>query len=106
MLKFYIPMGLKKRMCITIDMAQFLAAFFIFVLTISALCYTMTLKGKAETTQKYETVYVEKGDTIWSIARRYAGEKQDVRELVTEIQEINKVQGNIYPAQRLKIPLE
>lgn len=106
MIQFYIPKRRGKRLCVTIDVGQFVIAFVLFVLAVSALIFTMTLKGEAETTQKYEIVSVEKGDTVWTIAQRHTEEGQDVRRLVNQIQQVNHINGAIHPAQKLKVPLE
>lgn len=106
MIQFYIPKRKGKRLCVTIDVGQFFIALLLFALATSALFFTMTFNGEAETTQKYEIVSVEKGDTVWSIAQRHAEEGQDVRRLVNQIQQVNHINGAIHPAQKLKVPLE
>ena len=50
------------------------------------------------------SVVVEPGDTLWSIARTVAGER-DVREVVDGIQRLNDVPGSaIMPGQVLQLP--
>ncbi|WP_373665544.1 LysM domain-containing protein [Sporomusa silvacetica] len=53
----------------------------------------------------YETVYVKPGDTVWQIAAKYTTDKDDVRELIYEIRQINKLDNNarVYPGQVLKM---
>jgi nucleoid-associated protein YgaU len=56
----------------------------------------------------YQTVYVKPGDTVWQIAVKYASDKVDVRELVYEIRQVNKLDNNakVYPGQALKVPVK
>lgn len=58
-------------------------------------------------TNTYETVYVEPGDTVWQIAAKYTTNKEDVRELIYEIRQINKLDNNakVYPGQALRVPV-
>lgn len=56
----------------------------------------------------YQVVYVSRGDTVWSIAGKYVGEKEDVRNLVVAIKKQNNL-GNdvsIYPGQALRVPVK
>lgn len=55
----------------------------------------------------YHIIYVNKGDTIWSIAANNVNEKEDIRNLVTGIKQLNGLSSNvtIYPGQSLKVPL-
>ncbi|NLC76458.1 MAG: LysM peptidoglycan-binding domain-containing protein [Clostridia bacterium] len=57
---------------------------------------------------KWEEVRVEKGDTLWGIAQRYRRPRQDVRLLVSLIQEANGLKPSelIYPGQILLVPIE
>lgn len=54
-----------------------------------------------------ETVphWVEQGETLWGIARKYSTPKQDVRKVVTLIEEMNNCTATIYPDQLLYIPV-
>ena len=50
---------------------------------------------------------VQPGDTIWSIATDYIDSNTDIRKLVYEIREINKLNSAIIiPGQELLIPQE
>lgn len=51
------------------------------------------------------TYFVEQGDTLWTIARRYSTEKQDVRRVIDIIEEINDCSSSIYPGDALDIPV-
>jgi nucleoid-associated protein YgaU len=51
-----------------------------------------------------QSVVVQPGDTLWSIARGAAG-TDDVREVVDRIQQLNGLQGTVLiPGQVLELP--
>ncbi|WP_448627476.1 LysM peptidoglycan-binding domain-containing protein [Geodermatophilus sp. URMC 64] len=51
------------------------------------------------------TVVVEPGDTLWSIAAAVADEGDDVRAVVYEIQQLNRLEGaGVVPGQVLQLP--
>jgi LysM repeat protein len=55
----------------------------------------------------YQTIHVQYGDTVWSIAAKRVSEKEDIRKLITTIKLMNGLSQNvdIYPGQALKVPL-
>jgi LysM repeat protein len=59
----------------------------------------------AATTQRYLTVTVLPGDTLWAIASAHAKPSSDVQELVDQISDVNHLSGTIQPGQHLRIPL-
>jgi LysM repeat protein len=62
---------------------------------------------KSQSIVNYDKVTVCSGDTIWSIASEYIEENQDVRKLVYDIRELNKLTSAvIMPGQELLIPCE
>ena len=65
--------------------------------------------GRAEDLEsnvKYEEVYISKGDTIWDIALEYKPDKSDVRDIVGEIRDFNKLDDlSIKPGDIIKVPL-
>jgi nucleoid-associated protein YgaU len=56
----------------------------------------------------YRTVYVGKGDSVWSIAAKHVGDKEDIRSLVAAIKQVNSLSNDvaIHPGQALKIPVK
>jgi LysM repeat protein len=59
----------------------------------------------AATTQRYATVTVHPGDTLWSIAAAHAAPSADVQEAVDRISDANHLQtGTLQPGQHLRIP--
>lgn len=59
------------------------------------------------TAETFEEVLIGSGDTLWQIASEYAGESQDVRELIHQICKINDISADsIYPGQLIRIPVQ
>jgi nucleoid-associated protein YgaU len=59
----------------------------------------------AATAQRYQTVTVRPGDTLWAIAVAHAGKSADVQEVVDRITDVNHLQaGELQPGQHLRIP--
>jgi LysM repeat protein len=59
----------------------------------------------AASTQRYVTVTVRPGDTIWSIAVAHARPSSDVQEIVDRISDTNHLKaGMLQPGERLRIP--
>lgn len=56
---------------------------------------------------QYQFVKVSSGDTVWSIAARNTGEKDDIRNIVVAIKKANALDNHvqIYPGQVLKVPV-
>lgn len=53
---------------------------------------------------QYTEYIVEPGDTLWSIARDHRKPRQDIRDLVWELQEVNEITPVIHPGQVLWVP--
>lgn len=59
----------------------------------------------AATTQRYVSVTVHPGDTLWSIASAHAGPGADVQEVVDRITDANHLAGGtLQPGEHLRIP--
>ena len=85
-----------------------LAVLFVFVaLAIAAFSLTYSQSADATATSgkaKFTSVYVESGDTLWSIAKKYAP-NVDTQEAITNIQNLNNLSNvNLEPGQRLALP--
>jgi Tfp pilus assembly protein FimV len=67
-----------------------------------------TLSGTrlyAASAERYVTVTVAPGDTIWSIAAHHTGDNGDVQETIDRIDAANHVDaGSLQAGQRLRIP--
>ena len=73
----------------------------------SALDITITQASNTYLTSKsYSEVYVLPGESVWSIASKYVTNKDDIRELIFAIRQINglSTKAEIQPGQVLKIP--
>ena len=58
----------------------------------------------AATPQRYSTVVVKAGDTLWSIASRHSGDG-DIQETIDAITSVNHLNGaTLQPGERLRIP--
>ncbi|MGI6553679.1 MAG: LysM peptidoglycan-binding domain-containing protein [Bacillota bacterium] len=51
---------------------------------------------------------MKKGDTLWTLARKYGNEGRDIRHTVARIREVNQIgkKEHIYPGQSLFIPID
>lgn len=81
----------------------FILSLVLALLTITPLASSSAFFGSAS----YETVYVKPGDTVWKIAANYITDKDDIREKVFAIRQLNKLNNNaqVYPGQTLKVPV-
>lgn len=77
------------------------------ILLAFVLHFAFTGNGGAETPLQYRQVEVHSGDTLWSLAERHGSEKQDIRELVFHIRELNQIadSGALTPGTLLRIPV-
>jgi LysM repeat protein len=59
----------------------------------------------AATTQRYVTVTVRPGDTLWALAAAHARPSTEVQEIVDRITEANHLRaGALQPGEHLRIP--
>ena len=59
----------------------------------------------AASAQRYVTVTVQPGDSLWSIATAHTRANADVQEVVDRIADANRLHGGeIQPGERLRIP--
>jgi len=56
----------------------------------------------------YVNIYVNSGDTVWSIAAKYVTDRDDIRDLTQAIKQLNGLNNNtqIFPGQVLKLPMK
>ena len=91
-----------KRKRITLMPAIALAALALMV----ALPTLSSVRLYAATTQRYVTVTVLPGDTLWAIAAAHSRPSSDVQEVVDRISDANHLRsGELQPGQHLRIPL-
>ncbi len=82
--------------------------FYIFVIlvtiAVTSLTFAATVQG-ADTAETYRTVVVERGDTLWDIAREYNNGK-DLRVYIKEVKKANNIDDSvIYEGDVLKMPV-
>ena len=55
-----------------------------------------------------DTICVKSGDTVWSIAANYVTDKDDIRDLIQAIKQLNDLNSNtqIFQGQILKVPVK
>lgn len=51
------------------------------------------------------TYVVQQGDTLWTIARKYSSQRQDVRKVIELIEDINDCGAVIFPNDSIEVPL-
>lgn len=56
---------------------------------------------------QFDVIQVMPGDTVWKIAEKHTGARQDIREVVAAIRQMNQLDhnGKIHPGQSLKVPM-
>ena len=65
---------------------------------------TQALANQQAYTVCYTRVVVDKGDTLWQLAKNNGNEKQDIRKKIKIIKEVNKISSNIIPGDIIYIP--
>ena len=59
----------------------------------------------AASAQRYATVVVRPGDTLWAIAASHTSSGSDVQEMIDRITDANHLQSeSLQPGQHLRIP--
>lgn len=82
--------------------------FYIFIMILTAALTSILIAGtvsSADAAPVYTSVTVEKGDTLWEIAKRYR-KNGDIRKLINEIERANGItDSTIYEGDVLRLPL-
>ena len=89
------------------DINKFKRFMFLTILLISIIAFTsiLTLNAYSKDIPQFDYVSVQQGDSLWSIAKDYAGSK-DIREVIYNISELNNIHNTtIQPGDIIKIPL-
>ena len=61
----------------------------------------------ASTPQEVTTVLVEPGDTLWAYAQRVAKPGEDVRDVVVELKQLNRLDSSsLQVGQRILLPVD
>lgn len=94
---------IRKRKIQRMRRARFLCILTIMAVGILAFAQLANAGTKGE--PNYETISVQKGDTLWSIANRHNESGKEVRKLIAEIKEINEMESSeVYQGDVIKIP--
>lgn len=67
---------------------RFLGFIFFLTIAVSILIYTISVSGYRG--PQYKEVFVNSGDTLWSIAEKYSNNK-DIRHFIYNLKEINDI---------------
>lgn len=99
----------RKRRIRQIQRNRRIASVFMLVVisfSISILCNNFSARAERPATYKYYTdIYVESGDTLWSIAEKYmTDEYKNTASYIREVQEINNIGSVIQYGQHLTVP--
>ena len=94
-----------------VNLKKFIRSIIIILLVIIGLSLLISKSTYSHGEKQYKTVYVSKGDTIWSIAKNnqesndyYKG--KDIRYIMNDISKINNIEkSNLKIDQKLLVPV-
>ncbi len=94
-----------------VNFKKFIRSIIIILLVIIGLSLLISKSTYSHGEKQYKTVYVSKGDTIWSIAKNnqesndyYKG--KDIRYIMNDISKINNIEkSNLKIDQKLLVPV-
>jgi len=83
---------------------KFFGFLFLLSLVIFTVIYTASVSGYRE--PEYQSIIVNSGDTLWSIAERY-GNDSNIREYIYNVKKINNLESSIvYENTAILIPID
>ncbi|WP_418792489.1 LysM peptidoglycan-binding domain-containing protein [Phosphitispora sp. TUW77] len=86
------PFKFSRMLCLTLILLAVMSPF-----------YKTSASGF--TGKEYQEVVVCQGDTLWEISKKYS-HNENLQKVVYEIRKLNDMKhSNIYPGQKIKIPL-
>lgn len=84
--------------------ARFLISMGTVMFVVISLLFTLAVSARVNNDVTMVPEYIEAGDTLWSISRKYA-DNMDIREYISIVMEINDLQSaNIKPGELLYFP--
>lgn len=94
-----------------VNLKKFIRSIIIILLVIIGLSLLISKSTYSHGEKQYKTVYISKGDTIWSIAKNnqesndyYKG--KDIRYIMNDISKINNIEkSNLKIDQKLLVPV-
>ncbi|MDF2987072.1 MAG: Peptidoglycan-binding LysM [Eubacterium sp.] len=72
---------------------KFFSFIFLTSLIIFMMVYTVSVSGHKEPC--YETVTINSGDTLWSIAQQYNSDNRDIRGYIHDIKKLNNLDSSL-----------
>lgn len=85
--------------------SRFIIFTVVLILLVMSAFSTITVNASGSSANVYETVTVQPGDTLWSIAERHMDDSKDIRKFIYEIKKLNNVSADTLTAgQKLMIP--
>lgn len=113
-MRTYVPKGgfmmTKQRKKVYRVHIQSKIRFYLFLTTLIILLTfiisPLLYKGLAMNPPSLKSVYVEKGDTLWGIAKKTLPKRVDIRDYIQEIKKVNYLKSaNIKVGQELIVPI-
>jgi len=93
---------MSKKKYLLKNKTRFYGFLFIISLVIFTGIYTASVSGFKE--PEYQSIIVNSGDTLWSIAERY-GDNSNIREYIYNIKKINNLDSSmVYENMAILIP--
>lgn len=90
-----------------INKGRFLLFLSIPVIIIFSILFGMKVNARNETGSTFESIYVEEGDSLWSISNKYAPKNMDIRLYIDNVMEINELETvMLRPGQMLNVPIQ
>ena len=78
----------------------------VFIITIITICTIHSFANNKESITTEITYTISKGETLWSIAKRYKQDNQDIRDYIYKIEKLNNMtSAMVYEGQTIKILL-
>lgn len=94
----------KKRRYVLKNRRRFNVFLMTLTVLLSVMVFTVAVNG-ADSEDKYETVVVKRGDTLWDLAKEYRG-STDIRQYIEKIKAVNGLKDStIYEGDILRLPL-
>ncbi|MFZ5354208.1 MAG: cell division suppressor protein YneA [Bacillota bacterium] len=88
-----------------INRFRFFTFLVIISIAISVILFTVIADAKEYNSHDTIQVTVERGDTLWGLAEKYAADNMDLRDYINDVIQINELKtANIMPGQVIILP--